>query len=54
MNWRRLKLAAVAGLERAGVFQLVSGSRWRRRRLLILGYHGVSIDREHEYFWIAR
>ncbi len=32
----------VTGLERA-----VSASDWRRRRVLILGYHGVSLDDEH-------
>ena len=31
----------------AGVNSLISKSEWRRRRLLILCYHGVSIDDEH-------
>jgi peptidoglycan/xylan/chitin deacetylase (PgdA/CDA1 family) len=31
----------------AGVFELVRDSRWRRQRLLILAYHGVSLEDEH-------
>ncbi|MEP7381416.1 MAG: polysaccharide deacetylase family protein [Gemmatimonadota bacterium] len=33
----------------AGVMSLVRQSGWRRRRLLILCYHGISIDDEHEW-----
>ncbi len=44
-----MKHKVLAGLERAGVLQLVADSGWRRRRLLILCYHGISIDREHEW-----
>jgi peptidoglycan/xylan/chitin deacetylase (PgdA/CDA1 family) len=36
-------------LERAGVFRVITNSEWRRRRLLILCYHGVSIADEHEW-----
>lgn len=32
-----------------GVMSLVRRSAWRRRRLLILCYHGISIDDEHEW-----
>ncbi|HEY4671645.1 MAG TPA: polysaccharide deacetylase family protein [Gemmatimonadaceae bacterium] len=32
-----------------GVFRLCSDSEWRRSRLSILCYHGVSIDDEHEW-----
>ena len=39
-----LRLAAVTGASR-----LLSGSSWRRRRLLILSYHGVSANDEHEW-----
>jgi peptidoglycan/xylan/chitin deacetylase (PgdA/CDA1 family) len=30
-----------------GLFRIVGGSRWRRQRLLILCYHGISRDEEH-------
>jgi peptidoglycan/xylan/chitin deacetylase (PgdA/CDA1 family) len=30
-----------------GVFELFYRSRWRRSRLLVLAYHGISIDDEH-------
>jgi peptidoglycan/xylan/chitin deacetylase (PgdA/CDA1 family) len=32
-----------------GVFEFVAGSRWRQQRLLILGYHGLSLKDEHEW-----
>lgn len=43
---RRVSLQAIKSL---GGFQLLLDSAWRRRRLLILCYHGVSIDDEHEW-----
>ncbi|HWW77793.1 MAG TPA: polysaccharide deacetylase family protein [Pyrinomonadaceae bacterium] len=42
-----IKRAALRSLKTAGAFRLVGGSNWRRRRLLILTYHGVSLDDEH-------
>jgi peptidoglycan/xylan/chitin deacetylase (PgdA/CDA1 family) len=32
-----------------GVFEMVAGSRWRRQRLLILCYHGLSLKDEHKW-----
>ncbi|NNM04298.1 MAG: polysaccharide deacetylase family protein [Gemmatimonadetes bacterium] len=38
------------GLARTlGAFELVGTSSWRNRRLMILCYHGISLDREHEW-----
>jgi peptidoglycan/xylan/chitin deacetylase (PgdA/CDA1 family) len=44
---RKLKLAAVSGASRLGVTQLIGASSWRRQRLLILCYHGISQRDEH-------
>jgi peptidoglycan/xylan/chitin deacetylase (PgdA/CDA1 family) len=46
---RNLKLAGLQNSKAAGVFSLFQKSDWRRRRLLILCYHGISVDREHEW-----
>jgi peptidoglycan/xylan/chitin deacetylase (PgdA/CDA1 family) len=43
---KRLTLNA---LQASGVYQLVNHSSWRRRRLLILRYRGISIEDEHEW-----
>jgi peptidoglycan/xylan/chitin deacetylase (PgdA/CDA1 family) len=43
---RRLKLTLLAASERTGLSSLVASSRWRRNRLLILGYHGVALRDE--------
>jgi peptidoglycan/xylan/chitin deacetylase (PgdA/CDA1 family) len=32
-----------------GIFDMVAGSRWRQRRLLILCYHGLSLKDEHKW-----
>ncbi len=44
---RSIKLAALGTAERLGAFRVTAGSRWRAQRLLILCYHGVSLDDEH-------
>lgn len=46
---RALKINALRCLKAAGVFRAVGATPWRRRRLAILMYHGVSIDDEHEW-----
>jgi peptidoglycan/xylan/chitin deacetylase (PgdA/CDA1 family) len=46
---RSLRRATLAGLASAGAFERARTSRWRRERLLILCYHGVSIADEHEW-----
>jgi peptidoglycan/xylan/chitin deacetylase (PgdA/CDA1 family) len=43
---RRSVLSALKGV---GGFHLVANSKWRTQRLLILCYHGVSIDDEHQW-----
>ena len=45
----RLKEALYQAARTMGVFALVRDSRWRRNRLLVLCYHGVSMDDEHEW-----
>jgi peptidoglycan/xylan/chitin deacetylase (PgdA/CDA1 family) len=35
------------GTKHAGLLAAVANSEWRRRRLLILAYHSVSVDEEH-------
>ena len=47
-----LKSVKVKALQIArgfGIFGMAAGSRWRRQRLLILCYHGLSLKDEHEW-----
>jgi peptidoglycan/xylan/chitin deacetylase (PgdA/CDA1 family) len=46
---RQVKLSLLRGLRGTGVFRVVGDSRWRSRQLLILCYHGISIEDEHEW-----
>jgi len=46
---KNLKRLALGTFKSVGLFRLSAGSEWRRRRLLILCYHGISIDDEHEW-----
>lgn len=46
---RQLKLGALHCAHAAGISTSILNSHWRERRLLILCYHGVSMDDEHEW-----
>ncbi len=46
---KRLKQSLLLLTRSLGVMAAVASSRWRRRRLLILCYHGISLDDEHEW-----
>src|SRR5215210_7154551 len=46
---KKFKQATLGTLKTSGVFRLVENSRWRQSRLLILAYHGISLDDEHEW-----
>ncbi|MCI0336805.1 MAG: polysaccharide deacetylase family protein [Acidobacteria bacterium] len=44
---KKMKQALLGGLKTLGVFNLVQNSKWRQERLLIIAYHGTSLDDEH-------
>jgi peptidoglycan/xylan/chitin deacetylase (PgdA/CDA1 family) len=44
---KKFKQFTLKSLKTAGVLTLVHDSRWRRQRLLILAYHGISVSDEH-------
>lgn len=44
---RQIRRAMLRAFRSAGIFRLVRDSQWRSQRLLILCYHGVSLDDEH-------
>jgi peptidoglycan/xylan/chitin deacetylase (PgdA/CDA1 family) len=49
MILNRIKRSTLHALKAAGVFHRVRDSRWRQSRLLILCYHGISIEDEHQW-----
>lgn len=46
---KSIKRRTLAAAHSTGIFSLARESTWRGRRLLILGYHGVSTSDEHEW-----
>jgi peptidoglycan/xylan/chitin deacetylase (PgdA/CDA1 family) len=42
-----VRVAVLNTLQRSGIFTMVANSRWRQQRLLILCYHGTSLEDEH-------
>src|SRR5205814_9304718 len=46
---KALNQTTLRSVKTAGVSRIVENSRWRRERLLILAYHGISIADEHEF-----
>lgn len=46
---KTFKKAALHSLKTTGVSTLVHNSSWRRQRLLILAYHGISLSDEHRW-----
>ncbi len=47
--FRAIKQTALETLRGVGAFEAVSRSDWRRNRLLVLCYHGISLEDEHEW-----
>jgi len=48
-GWRGLKQVSLQAIKSLGGFHLLLDSAWRRKRLLILCYHGISLSDEHEW-----
>ena len=44
---KTVKLVTLRALRESGMFHLLANSRWRQQRLLILCYHGTSLEDEH-------
>jgi peptidoglycan/xylan/chitin deacetylase (PgdA/CDA1 family) len=44
-----LKRSSLTVSKHIGLSELLAHSEWRRRRLLVLCYHGISLDDEHEW-----
>jgi len=44
-----LKQRLFRAASKAGAIEAVAASRWRRRRLMVLCYHGISMSDEHEW-----
>jgi peptidoglycan/xylan/chitin deacetylase (PgdA/CDA1 family) len=46
---KQIRRAILHVLRGAGVFRMLRDSEWRRQRLLILCYHGISLEDEHQW-----
>ncbi len=46
---KALKQSLLRVAKNAGAFRVARSTRWRRNRLLILCYHGISLDDEHHW-----
>src|SRR5712691_1642264 len=46
---KSLKVSMLRSARRLGVFAAVERSPWRNQRLLILCYHGLSFEDEHDW-----
>lgn len=46
---KQIKRTGLQLAKTAGVFSFIQRSGWRRERLLILGYHGIALDDEHQW-----
>ena len=46
---KAIECAFLQTFKTAGIFRMVRDSEWRRQRLLILCYHSISLDDEHEW-----
>lgn len=49
MDLKTIKVGVLTRSKRMGILSALGRSSWRTRRLLILGYHGIS--QEDEHFW---
>ena len=49
MLLKTLKRSLLTAARDAGLLEAIADSDWRRRRLLILAFHSVSLDDEHEW-----